>query len=372
MIVGVLFGLLALGMLAAILASVWRMVRSPLPLEMQQALEKKEEAKLNTLREDWSREISRRIGEELARVWEQVQGQVRTTEQSVGQKLQQANDTFASVTRELGRLQEATRKVEEVGRNVASLQDLLRAPKMRGGLGEFFLADLLAQILPADFYTLQHQFSDGERVDAAIRLRDRMVPVDSKFPLEQFQRMGQAVTEEERAQWRRGMVRDVKLHIDSIAQKYIRPTEGTFDFALMYIPAENVYYEAILKEDGVGDDRGIFQHAVARQVIPVSPNSFYAYLQVILQGLRGFAVEQRAQEILASLIKLQKELAAVREDFGRAGRQLGFAVENFEKADRHLSRFEARLETIEAPAAPGIGEALLPAESAATEGELRA
>ena len=345
----------ALALLAAILASLWRMIRSPLPLEMQQALEKKEEAKLHALRQEWSQELSRRMAEELTRVWGQVQSQVRTTEQSVSQKLQQANDTFATVTRELGKLQEATSKVEEVGRSVASLQDLLRSPKIRGGLGEFFLADLLAQILPADFFSLQYEFSGGERVDAVIRLRDRMVPVDSKFPLEQFQRMGQAVTEEERAQWRRGMIRDVKLHIDSIAQKYIRPAEGTFDFALMYIPAENVYYETILGEDGVGDERGIFQHAVQRQVIPVSPNSFYAYLQVILQGLRGFTVEQRAREILGSLMKLQKELSAVREDFGRAGKQLGFAVENFEKAERHLDRFEGRLSTIEGdPEAPGL------------------
>lgn len=340
-----LVALAALLLLGAVLAFLWKLIRSPLPLQMQQALEKKEQHKLDLLKEEWSK----RLAAEMGRMWEQIQGQVRTTEQTVAQKLQQANDTVANVTREIGRLHEATRQVEEVGRNVASLQDLLRAPKMRGGLGEFFLADLLSQIMPGDFYALQYEFSDGERVDAVIRLRQKLVPVDSKFPLEQFQRMGRAVTDEERRQWRALLVRDVKQHIDAISKKYIRPSEGTYDFALMYIPAENVYYETILKEDGVGDEKGIFQHAIRRQVIPVSPNSFYAYLQVILQGLRGFAVEERAREILNILLRLQKELESVREDFSKAGKQLGFAVENFEKAEKHLGRFEDKLAAIEAP-----------------------
>ncbi|MBI3318059.1 MAG: DNA recombination protein RmuC [Candidatus Omnitrophica bacterium] len=335
----------ALLLLGGILWFLWKLVRSPLPLQMQEALEKKEQQKLLALKEEWSK----RLSEEIKNVWQQMQGQVQTTEKSVSQKLQQANDTVAGLTRELGKLQEATKKVEEVGRGVVSFQDLLRSPKMRGGFGEFFLADLLSQILPADFYSLQYEFSDGERVDAVIRLREKLVPVDSKFPLDQFRRMGEAATDEERAEWRRLLLRDVRQHIDSIAQKYIRPSEGTFDFALMYIPAENVYYETVIKDDGTSDERGVFLHAVKRQVIPVSPNSFYAYLQVILQGLRGLSVEQRSKEILGVLIKLQKELVAVREDFDKAGKQLGFAVENFEKAEKHLGRFEDRLTSIETP-----------------------
>ncbi len=338
-------GFLALALLIVILGFLWRLVRSPLPLEMQQRLEKKEQQRMDLLKEEWAK----RLGEEIARIWQQVQGQVQTTEKSVSQKLQQANDTFARVTQELGRLQEATKTVEEVGRNVSSLQDLLRAPKIRGGLGEFFLADLLAQILPSERFRLQHSFSDGERVDAVIELNDRLLPIDSKFPLERFRRMGQAATDGERAEWRKAFFRDVKQHIDSIAQKYIRPFEGTFDCALMYIPAENVYHEAILKDEGEGAGVSVLPYAIQRRVIPVSPNSFYAYLQVILLGLRGLAVEQRTQEILAHLMKLQKELGGLREDFDLAGRQLRNTVSNFERAERHLGRFEDRLGAIEAP-----------------------
>ncbi|MBI3323114.1 MAG: DNA recombination protein RmuC [Candidatus Omnitrophica bacterium] len=354
---GAIFGAVVLALLSAILWRVWRLVRSPLPPEMQQKLEEKEQQRMAALEQ----RIAGRLTDTVRLALDQFRGQVRSTEQSVSEKLQEANTTIASVSHQLGMLQAATKNVEEVGRNVASLQDLLRAPKMRGGIGEFFLADLLTQILPGDFFSLQHEFSDGERVDAVIRLRDRMVPVDSKFPLDNFRRMGQAATDPERAACRRDFVRDVKQHIDAISEKYIRPGEGTFDFALMYIPAENVYYETIIKDDGVGDDKGIFQHALRRQVIPVSPNSFYAYLQVILQGLRGMAVEQRAREIVAALMKLEKELAGVREDFDRASKQMGFARENFEKADKHLARFEDRLGAIESPPA-GQLPALPPAE----------
>ncbi len=343
---GVAFiGMACLVLLCVILLSVWKLVRSPLPLEMQEKLEKKEQAKLDRLRDD----LLRHQSEDFKKLLTLVQGQIQTTEKSVSDKLQQTNDTFSKVSREIGQLQAATEKFEEIGRNVASLQDLLRAPKLRGGMGQHMLKELLEQIIPGDFYSMEYGFSDGERVDAVIRLGGRLVPVDAKFPLEQFLRMSKAVTDQERSEWRKGLIRDVKGHIDSIAEKYIRPSEGTFDFALMYIPAENVYYEAIVKEDGIGDEKGIFQHAVHRKVIPVSPNSFYAYLQVILQGLKGFAVEQRAKEILAGLSRLQKELDGVQEDFGRAGTQLQNAVKNFEKAERHLSHFDDRLKTIAAP-----------------------
>ena len=241
---------------------------------------------------------------------------------------------------------------------------------IHGQMFQFFLADLLAQIMPSDFYSLQYEFSNGERVDAVIRLGGKLVPVDAKFPLEQFRRMGQAVTDEERSQWRRDLVGDVKRHIDAISQKYIRPGEGTFDFALMYIPAENVYYEAVIREDGVGSERGIFQHAVRRQVIPVSPNSFYAYLQVILQGLRGFVIEERAKEILTSLMRLHKELAAMREDFDTAGKQLGHAVDNFRKAENHLSRFEHTLSSVEPPAEAALGLPVSAKELGAEESKI--
>jgi len=347
-----LFGVLALMLFVAVFF-----------LLRQQGSQQQTDAKLGVLKEEWSK----RLAEELEKVWRQIQMQVQTTDQSVSQKLEETQRTFADIKEQLGSLKEATDQVESVGRNVSSLQELLRAPKMRGGFGEFFLADLLAQILPSDFYALQYEFSGGERVDAIIRLQERLVPIDAKFPLEQFRRMGEAATEAEQAQWRKGLLADVKQHIDAIAQKYIRPSEGTFDFALMYIPAENVYYEAVIKGDGVSDEKGVFQHAVKRQVIPVSPNSFYAYLQVILLGLRGLTVEERAKDILAGLIRLQQELSGVREDFDKAGKQLRYAADNFGKAERHLERFQDRLVAIEAPPSDLPAEKLLQEDAKAVK-----
>lgn len=313
-------------------------------------VEQQLDAKLAVLKDEWSK----RLAAELERVWGLVQGQAQTTNQAMGQQLEEVNRTVSKVSEQFGAIQEATKHVEMIGRDVAGLQDLLKAPKLRGGFGEFFLGDLLAQIFPqgGDFYALQYEFSNNERVDAVIKVRQQLVPVDAKFPLEQFQRMSQAATDEERARARREFLRDVRQHIDAIAQKYIRPTEGTLDFALMYIPAENVYYETILREEGLADNQGIFQHAIKRRVIPVSPNSFYAYLQVILFGLRGFQVEQRTKEILAGLMRLQLELVKVQEVFDKTGKQLRFAVTNFEEADRVLDRFGDRLKAIEAP--PGV------------------
>ncbi len=356
-------GIIALILLGMILLSVWRMVRSPLPLEMQQALEKKEQAKLDILRDEWSK----RLSEEIQKVWNQMQGQVQTTEQTVSQKLQQVNDTVSNATKELGRLHAAIENVEQVGRNVASLQDLLRAPKIRGGIGEFFLADLLAQIMPADFYSLQYGFSDGERVDAVIRMGGRLVPVDAKFPLENFRRLAEAATDQERADSRKALIRNVKGHVDAIADKYIRPSEGTFDFALMYIPAENVYYEVMVKDDEISDEKGFFQHAIHRKVIPVSPNSFYAYLLVILQGLRGFAVEERAKEILAGLSSLHKDISGLRDAFDLVGRQINNASQNFTKAEKHLSHFEDRLKMIESSKKEEAGELSVPAQESLKE-----
>ncbi len=157
----------------------------------------------------------------------------------------------SSVTfkRSLGGLEEANRKIYEVGKDIASLQDILRAPKLRGGLGEFFLEDLLASNSAAATFLNPVRFRSGEKVDAVIKLGSSLVPVDAKFPLENFKRIAGSREGRRKKSGKKAICRDVKKHIDAIAGKYILPDEGTYDFALMYIPAENVYYETIIKDD---------------------------------------------------------------------------------------------------------------------------
>ncbi len=259
---------------------------------------------------------------------------------AVGARLDNTAQLSGELNRRLGELAAAAQNILDVGRNLTSLQDILRAPKPRGVLGEFFLGNILQEMVPNN-YELQYRFRSGEKVDAVVRLGKRLVPIDAKFPLEDFQRLLAAGDENERLTLRRHFLQRVKKHIDAIAQKYILPDEETFDFALMYIPAENVYYELIVTSPN--QDEGIMNYAFARRVIPVSPGTIYAYLQAIVLGLRGMQVERQAQEILAQLGRLQSDLSRFQEKFQVLGKHLTDAHNRYEEAARELERLTARL-----------------------------
>jgi DNA recombination protein RmuC len=199
---------------------------------------------------------------------------------------------------------------------------------------------------------MQHRFRNGHIVDAVICTSDRLTPVDSKFPLENFRKMTGSAGEDERNSFRRIFLNDVKKHIDAIAAKYILPDEGTFPFALMYIPAENIYYEIIIRQDGPSTTADLYSYALERRVVPVSPNTLYSYLQVIALGLRGLRIEEHAREIVNTLNHLQGDLSRLREVFDTLGVHLDNAHKKFEDAGKRLSGFEARFEAIaEHPAA---------------------
>jgi len=170
-----------------------------------------------------------------------------------------------------------------------------------------------------------------------------MVPVDAKFPLESFQKMISASEKDEQTRYRREFNRAVRSHIDSISQKYILPDEGTFDFALMYIPAENVYYETIIKEEGLGKETSLLNYALEKRVIPVSPNCFYAYLQAIALGLRGLQIEKRAQEIMQQLKRIAGDFDRFKSEYSTLGGHIDRARKKYEDANRCLDRFEEKL-----------------------------
>jgi len=258
------------------------------------------------------------------------------------------NTRLDNAAKVVGDLREKIGQIQEVGKAAAELLNIMRAPKLRGGMGELFLGELLAQILPPKHYRLQHPFKSGEKVDAAICIGERLVPVDAKFPYENFRRVIEAESEAERVAARKQFLRDVKRHVDAIAAKYILPDEGTYDFALMYVPAENVYYETVIKEEG-GEEHALLGYALTKRVIPVSPNSFYAYLQTILLGLRGLQVEQQAQEILATLQRLRGDFDRLGENFRLVGKHLANATGAYAETEKLLTRFDAKLVQIERP-----------------------
>lgn len=272
--------------------------------------------------------------------------------QTVSVNLQQStasmNTRLDKAAEVVGDLREKVGQIHEVGKAAQELVNIMRAPKLRGGMGELFLGDLLAQILPQEHYTMPHRFKSGDAVDAAIRIGTRLVCVDAKFPYENFKRVVEATAEVDRVAARKQFLRDVKKHVDAIAAKYILPDEGTYDFALMYVPAENVYYETIIKED-VGEDRQLFSYALAKRVVPVSPNSFYAYVQTILLGLRGMKVEARAHEILAELSRLRGDFEKIQENFRVLGRHLTNASGSYSETEKTMTKLDAKLSQIEEP-----------------------
>jgi len=281
-------------------------------------------------------DLSGQLGQRL----EALDRRMESNTSLVGQRLDSATRIVQTVSTTLGELAQASKQIFDVGKDIASLQDILRAPKLRGEIGELFLEDLLRQVIP-NHYDIQHQFRSGEKVDAVVRLGPKLVPIDSKFPLENFKRMLAAGSDAERKTARRQFVQDVRKHVDAIATKYIRPDEGTFDFALMYILAENVYYETVIRP--APDEESISAYAISRRVIPVSPNSLYAYLQVIVLGLRGFQVEKQAKEILEHLGRLESDFGRFREEFDVLGNHLKNARNKYDDASKRLSVFEDKL-----------------------------
>jgi DNA recombination protein RmuC len=300
-------------------------------------------------------QIEKNVGEKLNWITQQVDGRLRDNSQSLqnasvelGSKLESAVKAVSDVHEHLGKLEESHRQIYEIGKDISGLQNLLRTPNIRGGIGEFFLEDLLKQIMPKEYFSFQHEFKSRDRVDAVIKFGQGLVPIDAKFPLENFRKFMHSEEEKEKAGFRKQFVSDVKNHIKTISEKYIQPDEGTFDFALMYIPAENVYYETIIKDERSGDGN-LFQYALTRKVIPVSPNSFYAYLRVILLGLKGMAVEKSAQEIIQNISRLRSELNRFYDDFSKIGKHLSNSRSSYDEAEKHLVRFSSKLQQLESP-----------------------
>jgi DNA recombination protein RmuC len=232
----------------------------------------------------------------------------------------------------------------DIGRDISSLQDILRAPKLRGALGEFFLSDLLAQYFPKDRFSMPYTFRSGEKVDAVIHLADsRMVPIDAKFPLENFKKFIDEKDEKGKRAHHKAFVADVKKRIDEIA-RYILPDEGTLDFALLYIPAENVYYEVIIRDE---DGQNLSSYAFEKRVIPVSPNNFFVYLQTVLMGLRGMQIEKSAKAIQEALVRLKGDFEKFGDDFDVLGSHLTNAGNKFDESKRRLEKLGSKLSNIE-------------------------
>src|SRR3989338_3816140 len=258
---------------------------------------------------------------------------VRQTK-AINERLDRAAQVIAGVSKSVG-------EMTELGRSMRDLQEFLRSPKLRGQIGEAVLKDLLGQALPKQHFHLQYAFKSGEIVDAALKLEQGIIPIDAKFPMENFRKMAKSQDEKEKNGHRKAFTSDVKKHIDAIATKYIRPQEGTLDFALMYIPAEPVYYEILTNNPEIDD------YAYQKRVRPVSPNTLYAYLRAIIMSLEGSKIEKKAGQILAALREIGDETNKFGTSLGVLTKHIKNAAASSDEVNTRFSRFSSRISTVQ-------------------------
>jgi DNA recombination protein RmuC len=287
-------------------------------------------AELDSLRSESARQLDGRNAD--------VDRRLEAMTATMDRRLETATKTSSAIHQQLGQLGQANAEILARANDLKKLEQALRPPKARGGFGELLLGNLLRDRLPADAFELQYGFKTGERVDAVIKV-ERLVPIDAKFPLDNFERLADAETDDERALYEKAFSRDLRNHVDAIASKYIRPDEGTYDFALMYLPSEGVYYELVCGKTGA-----LLQYAHDKRVFPVSPTTLTSQLQVIVLGLKGMQIEQRAHEVMAYVAQLQGDFDRFRDDFQVVGKHIGNAQSKFAEAEKRLDRFDAKLE----------------------------
>ena len=234
---------------------------------------------------------------------------LKTTNQRLERQGESFNQRLDNATRVIAGVQRNIGEFSEIGRGMKELQQFLTSPKLRGNIGEQVLKELLKEFLPSESFNLQYSFKSGEKVDAAIKTSAGIIPIDSKFPMENFRRM------QDDTAYKRIFEQDVKKHIDDISRKYILTDEGTLDYALMYIPSEAVYYEIV-------NNQTLFEYSGEKRVLPVSPTTFYAYIKAILMSFEGQKIEKQAKEILTTLRAIKKDYQKVEDNLSTMQKHL--------------------------------------------------
>jgi DNA recombination protein RmuC len=304
-------------------------------LDNQMAVEERAQAMHRVLQEQFET-LRAQIEEGLTASRRELFGMVTTMQHGVEQRLSdnisQHSTLFKDMAEKLGELRVTNERIVAISQDINQLSRILESPKLRGNLGEFELERMLSNVLPAALYRLQAPVGES-LVDAVITLEGGCLCIDSKFPLDNFRRMAEPDAElEARQHWRRLFLGDIRRHVTDIAHKYIAPPT-TLDFALMFIPAENVYYEVLLNDE-------VLEFARTKRVVPVSPNTLYAYLQAISIGFRGLKIAQESRRIEQLLLGLRKNFDEFKEHFRLIGRHLDRARGQFIQAESEVSRFD--------------------------------
>jgi DNA recombination protein RmuC len=269
---------------------------------------------------------------------EQIKHTMQTVQGITGQSARQIADVVAGLTK----LEETNKQVVNFSAQLQSLQDILKNPKQRGVLGEYFLEETLKNVLPPNSYQMQYAFRDGVIVDAVVFVKEKIIPIDSKFSLENYEKILNANDAQERERLEKLFRQDLKNRIDETS-KYIKPEEGTMDFAFMFIPSEAIYYDLLINKVGAVkvDTRSMIEYAFGeKHVVIVSPTSFLAYLQTVLQGLRAMQIEESAKEIRGNVEKLGKHLLTFDEYMKKLHNSLGTSVNHFNAAYKEFGKID--------------------------------
>lgn len=279
-------------------------------------------------------ELTRTLDARVAESNKQVNESVRT-------QLSESSKLIKDVTEGLTKLDETNRQVVSFADQLQNLQDILKNPKQRGILGEYYLETVLKNVMPPGSFEMQYAFKNGEIVDAVVFMRDRIIPIDSKFSLDNYNKAISAREGSDREAFEKAFKQDLKIRIDETS-KYVRPEENTMEFAFMFIPSEGVYYDLLVNQVGAmkTNTRDLIEYAFQKKVIIVSPTSFLAYLQTVLQGLKGLQIEEQAKGIQKHVGELGKHLKAYEEYYQKLGNSLSTTVNHYNAAYKEFGKVD--------------------------------
>jgi DNA recombination protein RmuC len=289
--------------------------------------------------DELTRTVDAKLSETHKTMREGSQAQFRESRELIQDINKEMNEQLRNVVKGVSEVGESSKQVFKVADQLKELQDILKNPKQRGILGEYYLETVLQNVLPPDSFKMQYAFADGEIVDAVVFVKGKVIPIDSKFSLENYNRLVEAKDPADRAMYEKAFINDLKLRINETA-KYIRPTEKTTDFAFMFIPHEGIYYDLLSNKVGSGEENLIQRAAGKHKVIIVSPTSFLAYLQTVLQGLKALEIEEKAQDIIKNVEKLSGHIAKYEDYYQKIGNTLATTVNHYNAGYKELNKID--------------------------------
>lgn len=289
--------------------------------------------------QEMSRTMDNRLSQTADKMYDSLKDQSSQSQRLIQDINRQVNEQLRDVVEKTTAVGESSKQVFQVADQLKELQNILKNPKQRGILGEYYLETVLQNVLPPDSFQMQYSFNDGEIVDAVVFVKGKVIPIDSKFSLDNYNRFAGAADGIDKVQYEKAFINDLKLRISETA-KYIRPSEKTTDFAFMFIPHEGIYYDLLSNKVGAGEDNLIQRAAGKHRVIIVSPTSFLAYLQTVLQGLKALEIEEKAQDIIKNVEKLSGHIARYEEYYNKLGKTLETTVNHYNNGYKELGKID--------------------------------